>query len=129
MERLSLRNESYLKAIIMLGGSVDQPVRLVDVARKLSVSKTAAGKAVSLLKDKRLAEQPHYGKITLTEYGYSYGRALCDRQQRFSSFLVEGLGIERDIADVEACTIEHFISEPSFRLWESYIDRLGFSND
>ncbi|MEG0072629.1 MAG: metal-dependent transcriptional regulator, partial [Raoultibacter sp.] len=35
MEKMSMSHEDYLEAIVMLGGSVQQPIRSVDVATKL----------------------------------------------------------------------------------------------
>ena len=37
MEKISMSNEDYLEAIIMLGGTVDEPVKSVDISRKLNV--------------------------------------------------------------------------------------------
>ena len=67
MEKVSMSHEDYLEAIVMLGGSTTSPVRSVDVATKLGVSKASVSKAISLLKDQGLVDQPYYGDITLTE--------------------------------------------------------------
>ena len=73
MVKTSMSHEDYLEAIVMLGGTTDAPVRSVDVANKLGVSKASVNKAISALKEQELVVQPHYGDITLTEAGYAYG--------------------------------------------------------
>ena len=73
MVKTSMSHEDYLEAIVMLGGTTDAPVRSVDVANKLGVSKASVNKAISALKEQELVVQPHYGDITLTEEGYEYG--------------------------------------------------------
>ena len=64
MEKISMSNEDYLEAIIMLGGTVDEPVKSVDISRKLNVSRTAVNKAIAVLKKNDLVSQPYYGDIT-----------------------------------------------------------------
>lgn len=129
MEKISMSNEDYLEAIVMLGGSVDNPVKSVDIARKLSVSRTAVNKAVSVLKKNGLVDQPYYGDITLTEEGFAYGQAICNRHRCLVAFFTKGLGIDPETAEQEACLMEHAISDESFDRWTSYVDRLGFLDD
>ena len=84
-----MSHEDYLEAIVMLGGTTDAPVRSVDVANKLGVSKASVNKAISALKEQELVVQPHYGDITLTEAGYAYGRSVLDRHRMLFDFLRE----------------------------------------
>ena len=73
MEKVSMSHEAYLEAIVMLGGTTENPVRSVDIANKLGVSKASVNKAMNALKEKGFADQPYYGDVTLTEDGYRYG--------------------------------------------------------
>ena len=125
MEKVSMSHEDYLEAIIMLGGSPEQQIRSVDVAKKLGVSKASVNKAIGLLKEKGLLNQPYYGDITLTEQGYAYGQAVFKRHRYLTAFLSKELGIAEDVAEEEACLMEHAISDDSFEKWVSYIERLG----
>ena len=115
MVKTSMSHEDYLEAIVMLGGTTDAPVRSVDVANKLGVSKASVNKAISALKEQELVVQPHYGDITLTEAGYAYGQSVLDRHRMLFDFLTKALGIEPEVAEVEACQMEHAISEDSFQ--------------
>ena len=124
MDKMSKSHEDYLEAIVMLGGAVGSSVRSVDVANKLGVSKASVNKAIGLLKDKGLVEQPYYGDITLTEEGYAYGTSVLDRHHMLFSFLTKALGISEEQAEREACLMEHAISDESFEKWSSYIKKL-----
>lgn len=125
MEKVSMSHEDYLEAIIMLGGTTEQSVRSVDIAKKMEVSKASVNKAIGALKEKGLADQPYYGDITLTEYGYEYASAVYRRHRYLTAFLERGLGIDPVVAEQEACLMEHAISDESFEKWVRYIDELG----
>ncbi|HAM15021.1 MAG TPA: metal-dependent transcriptional regulator [Eggerthellaceae bacterium] len=129
MDKVSMSHEDYLEAIIMLGGSPDAPIRSVDIAKKMDVSKASVNKAVGLLKSKGYVDQPYYGDVTLTDEGYSYGQAIYKRHRYLTAFLSKGLGIEQKTAEDEACLMEHAISDDSFEKWVAYIDSLGLVED
>ena len=125
MEKISMSHEDYLEAIVMLGGTTEQSVRSVDIAAKMGVSKASVNKAVSTLKEKHLVDQPYYGDITLTEEGYEYGTSVLGRHELLLKFLTEHLGIDPEVAEEEACQMEHAISDESFKKWSSYINKLN----
>ena len=125
MEKISMSHEDYLEAIVMLGGTTEQSVRSVDIANKLGVSKASVNKAIGLLKEKGLAEQPYYGDVTLTQSGYEYAAAVYKRHRYLTAFLSKCLEIPEDTAEEEACLMEHAISDESFKKWVAYIEGLG----
>ena len=125
MEKISMSHEDYLEAIIMLGGTAEQSVRSVDIAKQMNVSKASVNKAVGLLKEKGLVDQPYYGDVTLTAEGFEYGTKVYKRHRYLTAFLAKGLGIDDETAEEEACLMEHAISDTSFEKWVDYIDKLG----
>ena len=129
MEKVSMSHEDYLEAIIMLGGTTEKTVRSVDVAKQMEVSKASVNKAVGLLKEKGLVNQPYYGDITLTEKGFDYGQAVYKRHRYLTAFLSKGLGIPDDTAEEEACLMEHAISDESFEKWVDYIEKLNLIDE
>lgn len=124
MEKMSMSHEDYLEAIVMLGGTTERSVRSVDIANKLGVSKASVNKAVSVLKEKGLAEQPYYGDVTLTQEGYDYANSVYDRHKMLTEFLSKAIGLDEDVAEDEACLMEHAISDDSFKKWRKYIQSL-----
>lgn len=125
MNKVSMSHEDYLEAIVMLGGSPSTPIRSVDVATKMGVSKASVSKAVSLLKEEGLLDQPFYGDITLTEEGYAYGNSVLQRHSMLTRFLHEKIGLDADKAEEEACQMEHAISEEDFEKWMAYFKSIG----
>ena len=125
MDKMSKSHEDYLEAIVVLGGTTESPIRSVDVATKMGVSKASVNKAVNALKEKGLVDQPYYGDITLTDAGYEYGRSVLDRHHLLFTFLTKVLGIPEETADEEACMMEHAISDESFKKWTAYIKSLN----
>ena len=123
MSKLSMTQEDYLEAILMIGGGTS-PVRAVDVAEKMGVSKVSVNKAIAVLKEKGLVNQPYYGDITLTEEGLAYGSKVLDRHHALTKFLTYAIGIEPDVAEEEACKMEHAISDESFAKWLVFINKL-----
>lgn len=124
LEKMSKSHEDYLEAIVMLGGTTEVPIRSVDVASHLGVSKASVNKAINALKEKGLVDQPYYGDITLTPDGYEYGRSVLDRHHLLYTFLTKALGISDETANEEACIMEHAISDASFEKWVAYIKSL-----
>ena len=99
-EPLSHSLEDYLEAIVDLAGGPNEPIRAVDVATKLNVSKASVSKAVTNLKEK--------------------GNLLF-------RFMTEAIGIDSETANYEACQIEHGISAESFKKWEEYLTKQGIT--
>lgn len=124
-EKVSMSHEDYLEAIVMLGGSPDHPVRSVDVATKMGVSKASVSKAIASLKAAGLLDQPFYGDITLTPEGYDYGRAILKRHEMLTKFLIKRIGLDEKTAEDEACQMEHAISDDSFEKWMVYFEDIG----
>ncbi|WP_251198156.1 metal-dependent transcriptional regulator [Anaerotardibacter muris] len=127
-EKVSMSHEDYLEAIVMLGGSPTQPVRSVDVATKMGVSKASVSKAITSLKAAGLLDQPFYGDITLTEEGYEYGQSVLKRHEMLTAFLVKRIGLSPEVAEEEACQMEHAISDESFERWLDYFNDIGLKS-
>lgn len=122
MDKMSMSLEDYLEAIVILGGTTEKAVRPSDLAREMGVSKPSAGKALTALREKGYVTQPYYGEATLTEAGMEYGLAIYKRHRYLTAFLIKEVGIDPDVAEKEACLMEHAISDSSFEHWAAYIE-------
>lgn len=126
---LTSAGEDYLEAIycILLEHPGDDSVRSVDVSERLGVTKASVNKALSALKDGRYVEQTRYGRVELTEEGKGYAAEVWSRHRMLRTFLVVELGVDEEVADEEACIMEHALShDTSKRLFE-YLKRQGVS--
>ena len=127
-EPLSHSLEDYLEVMVDLTGAPNVPVRAVDIARKLEVSKASVSKATAVLKERGFADQPYYGDITLTDEGYHYGSYIWKKHQLLYRFLTEIIGIDPETANYEACQIEHAICLESYQKWLEYWKKLGLTS-
>lgn len=126
---LSRAGEDYLEAIYRLStaGTGEGSVRSVDVAEQLGVSKASVNKALSTLKESGMVEQSRYGRVNLTEAGRSYAALVWRSHRALRLFLERDLGVEPDVADSEACLMEHVLSEDTMRRLISYLEGQGIS--
>lgn len=106
--------ENYLETIYLLHKQ-NINVRAIDVANELSFSKPSVSRALNLLKSKGYIHIEN-NVITLTEQGLQKAESIYARHVHITNFLVQTLGVERHIAEKDACRIEHIISERTFNL-------------
>ncbi len=122
---LTPAHEDYIEAIVELEESQNHPeIRSVDIANLLGVSKASVNKAVQTLRDGDYIEQERYGRITLTDSGRAYGKEIWARHNMLRTFLVEDLGVDEEIAEQEACEMEHTVSHETIDRWSQWLDRV-----
>lgn len=120
--------EDYLEAILNLEGESGE-VRSVDVANYLGVSRPSVNKAVGILKDLEMVDQEPYGPIILTDRGREEAKEVARRHRVLRKFLIEVLGVDGEIADEDACKMEHVISQQTADKLIEYLDvTLGDDN-
>ena len=105
--------ENYLETILVLtkrNGSV----RSIDIAEEMNFTKASVSRAMSILKrDNYIIMEPD-GRILLTKDGQKKAAAVYDRHVTLTRFINEILGVDEEIAEKDACRIEHVISKESF---------------
>ena len=105
--------ENYLETILLLQKRKGY-VRSIDVAAELNFSKASISRAMSILKkDKYISIQPD-GEILFTGEGLKIASGVLERHKTLTRFFVEKLDIPEDIAEKDACRIEHIISAETF---------------
>lgn len=115
---LSASLENYLETMLFL--SEDKEVRLTDIANKMCVSKASVNKAVNQLKDLNLLNHSHYGSISFTEEGYNIAKSIARKHSILLEFFTKVLNIDEDTALLEACEIEHILSNDTVSAIEKY---------
>lgn len=105
--------ENYLETILVLtkrNGSV----RSIDIAEEMNFTKASVSRAMSILKrDEYIIMEPD-GRILLTKEGQKKAAAVYDRHVTLTRFINEVLGVDEEIAEKDACRIEHIISPETF---------------
>ena len=97
--------EDYLEAILE---------RSIDVADLLEVSKPSVTYTTKRLKEKNFITTDHAGMLVLTDEGRQIAERTLDRHHVLTK-LLESVGIPHDQAQIDACKVEHDLSEESFQ--------------
>ena len=84
--------------------------RVTDVAEHLEVSRGAASRAISLLKDRLLIQEDPNRMLILTEEGLDLARKVERSFLVVESFLEDILDIPKDVAREDACKIENLLN-------------------
>lgn len=105
--------ENYLETILILYNK-NGTVRSIDIARELNYTKASISRAMSILKKEEYIIMEPNGNIILTQKGHVTAEKIYERHKLISEFLEKTLGVSKDIADADACRIEHVISQETF---------------
>jgi Mn-dependent DtxR family transcriptional regulator len=113
--------EMYLETIYRLS-SKSKFVRAIDVGEYMGYSKPSVSRAMSLLKDGGYVYTDSEGFLFLTDKGKALAEKTYDRHRFFSDFFVS-LGVDKEMADEDACKIEHVVSDETFEAIKKFIDQ------
>nr|WP_298060240.1 metal-dependent transcriptional regulator [uncultured Blautia sp.] len=108
--------ENYLETILRLSKKLPS-VRSIDIANELDYAKPSISVAMKKLKNKNHITVTDSGFIYLTDSGREIAEMIYERHQVLLNLLVH-LGVPEDIAEEDACRMEHVISQESFEAFK-----------
>ena len=116
--------EDYLECILKL--SKELPVvRSIDIANEMNYSKPSISVAMKNLRLNGYINVDNSGFITLTESGMEIASNIYDRHLILRKWL-EFLGIDPEIAEQDACKIEHTLRKETYTALRKHIlDEMG----
>ena len=109
MKNMTRSLEDYLEAIWLLSRE-RKVVRVKDVANRLGVTTSSVVEALHNLEQRGLIIHERYGYIDLTPEGETSGALIYNKHSLLYEFLTRVLGVSPEVADRDACNIEHYIS-------------------
>ena len=115
--------EDYLEAILVLREK-NGVVHSIDVAQHMGYSKPSVSRAVSLLKGEGYLTMEKDGRLELTEAGVEVAQEIYERHRFLKQWLIQ-LGVSAEIAEEDACKIEHNISDETFRCLKRHAESRG----
>lgn len=113
--------ENYLETILNLEQK-NGIVRSIDIANTLGYSKPSVSRAMNVLKKAGYIEQEAYGNIQLTDAGRQRASEVYDRHLLITQFLIKILDLNPEIAEQDACRIEHVISQETVIRMRAVLD-------
>ncbi|MDR1596886.1 MAG: metal-dependent transcriptional regulator [Treponema sp.] len=109
--------EDYLEMVSFL--SDEGEVRVTDIASRLGVSKPSVLTALKALEQQGLLEHERYRTVSLTQKGVLLSSEIRDRHNFLTTFLRDTVGVSAEIAEEDACKMEHILSEETLRKMKS----------
>jgi len=111
--------EMYLKTILLLHKE-NNFVRGIDIAKELDYTKASVSKALSNLKEDGYISIDDKKMIHLTKIGLEKASDVLTRFDVITQFLMKTLHIDEETANLDACRIEHVISDDVFEAMKKY---------
>jgi DtxR family Mn-dependent transcriptional regulator len=105
--------EDYLEMVSFL--SDEGEVRVTDIASRLKVSKPSVLTALKVLEDQGFLEHERYRTVSLTKKGALQAADIRGRHDFLTAFLRDIVGVDAEIAEQDACKMEHVLSEETLR--------------
>lgn len=104
--------EMYLESILVLRKKIGN-VRSIDIVNHTGYTKPSISRAINLLKKDNMLLVDDSGYITLTPQGEALAIKIYERHNTLTK-LFEKIGVSPKTADLDACKIEHVISDETF---------------
>lgn len=121
--------EDYLETIYILNRRTGY-VRSVDIANEMGYSKPSVSKGMSLLREMGYITVAADGEIKLTKNGLKRAKEVYSRHLLIREFFIRKLGVNSTTAEIDACKVEHVISEETYlRLRDFMSECLSDSGD
>jgi DtxR family Mn-dependent transcriptional regulator len=102
--------EDYLRAMFRLYEE-GKPLRLVDLASSLGLSKSTVSERVQELAADGYVTHEKYAPLSFTRRGLSIAKKLTDKHRLVEVFLHQTLHIPKDKVHAEAHMLEHAVSD------------------
>ena len=119
--RTNESEEMYLETILLLRGRKSS-VRSVDIVEELGYAKSSVSRAFNLLIDTVYITMDAGGDLTLTESGQKKAAGVYERHRVITKLLLS-LGADEELAESNACRMEHVISDEMFALMKAHIEK------
>ena len=114
-------SEDYLETVLILKER-NGNVHAIDIAREMGFSKPSVSIAIHKLEDNGYLTIAEDGNILLTESGSEIANKIYDRHLTISKVLTM-LGVNEEQSLVDACKIEHDISEETFAKLKEFVKK------
>ena len=116
--------EDYLERFLMLKTEGYEKIRAVDLANSLGYSPASVSIALKKLENEGYVLLGEHDLLSLTEKGNEIASKVYERHKILGSFFIS-LGVSKKTAYLDACKVEHDISEETFNaLKKDYESRL-----
>ena len=115
------REEEYLEAMYLIKLKKGN-VRIKDLALALKIRPSSVVSYLVKLSNKGLVKYMKGGSIELTSKGEEIAKKVYHKHRIIKEFLCKMLELPEDIAEKDACYIEHGVHEETIRKMEKLVN-------
>ena len=113
MTNLSSNMEDYLEAI-SIASSQSGAARVKDIRTLMNVKTPSVSGALQVLAKQGLVTHERYGRVQLTKTGEAIAAEVKKKHSVISAFLRDMVGVSQSVAEIDACKMEHDISQQTY---------------
>ncbi|MDG6243536.1 MAG: metal-dependent transcriptional regulator [Methanolobus sp.] len=121
------RSEDYLKAIEKI---IERKgyAQVKDVSKELDISSPSVTGMFKKLTEMGFINYEKYGGVTLTPEGEKIAKCTMEKHSVIRDFL-KILGLDAEIADHDACKIEHVLAPETFELLTKFVEFINMKEE
>ena len=121
---VAIKTEQYTETIYEIVKKKGY-ARVKDVSQVLGVGYSAVSEMFKKLDEEGYVNYEKYGGVTLTEKGKKIAIKLSKKHKAIREFLII-LGIDEEIADKDACEIEHVITAETMDRITKFVEFMNY---
>ena len=126
-QRLSKSMEDYLETVLILS-RMNGEARISDIAEQLNISKPSVTEAIDKLSEEGYVNKEKYRPVSLTAEGKKLAEQVFCKHNILKQFLINVVGVEPEVAEDDACKIEHVVSDDTMERIYAILDKEDFLN-
>lgn len=112
-EKNSASQEDYLELIYELSQK-NPGFKAVDIANEMNISRASVSEALQKLANQDLIVYEKYKPAVLTKKGLKIAKEVANKHKTLCKFFQCFLHLSEEDAQINACRIEHVITESAF---------------
>ena len=120
MSELTASLEDYLEVIYNLEKD-NQRVKPIAISKELNISRASVTEALNKLASKGYINYGRYEMLSLTQLGVEIASEIVNKHKTIQKFFMDILGLSKEEASLNACRIEHVITDNAYHKISEYI--------
>lgn len=121
-EKNSASKEDYLELIYELSKD-NSNFKAVDIANKMNISRASVSEALKKLSEQGYIIYEKYKPAVLTDKGLAIAKQVLNKHNVLFSFFKDYLNLSEEDSQINACRIEHVITETAFEKIQQIINK------
>ena len=110
--------EDYLESILVLSKK-QESVRATDICNYFGYARASVSVVIKRFRQDGYVTVDENNRISLTSKGLEIAERMYERHQVISSIFMQ-LGVAEDVARKDACRVEHYISDETFKAMKNH---------